>query len=831
MKVTLSWLREFAPGIDGDPVDLSETLSALGLTVEDMTLIGDIVDGVVLAKVLDLRPHPAADKIQLVDVDTGDGEARQVCCGAFNMAVGDLIPFATPGTVMSNGLKILQRKMRGEVSSGMCCSGAELGLSDDHEGILVLNDRVVPEAELGMAVGAAIGLEPDVLWDLEVNANRPDAMSVAGVARDLAAALGVDFSYPDYSVAADHCSSGGSANKDSVDELLTVEILDPTLCGRFVATVLRGITVGTSPQWLADRLMLAGMRPLNSIVDISNYVMLELGQPNHTFDLATIPNGHLRVRRAVPGETLTTLDGLERELIANDGVITNNSDEIISLAGVMGGATTEISDQTTDVLLEMAWWDPPTISRTVKRLNLVSEASSRFRRGADWGENVDRSMQRFIQLASELGATAVPGYVDVSGNTPDRTPLNVRSAKINGLLGTDLSASEMAGYLSSIGFGADVVVSDSGTEDLAVTIPTWRWDTETETDVAEEVARLHGYENIVRTVPRGELPGGLSDYQVRRRLVRQVLVGCGCDETFPMPFLAPGDLLKAGLADNGVTLSNPLVAEQSVLRTSLLPGQLKAIAYNQSRRSADVRLFEIDHVYLPPPGEQALLIIAAYGKPINSFHRDIDPSPSRDQLLPDEREYLAVALAGSEAPDAVAVLDLLERALGLPNVVLRSASPPGLHATRSAEVTVAGRVRGVVGEVDPVVLDNYGVAGRVAWLELDLGELLGGPRSNRKYSPVSKYPSSDIDLAFEVPDEVAAAAVESSLRKAGRTLLTDIELFDVYRGEGLPTGTRSLAYRLRLQAHDRTLTDAEVADVRQACIDAVAQRHGVSLRS
>ena len=804
MKVTLSWLREFAPDIDGDPVNLSETLSALGLTVEDMTLIGDIVDGVVLAKVLDLRPHPAADKIQLVDVDAGDGEARQVCCGAFNMAVGDLIPFATPGTVMSNGLKILQRKMRGEVSSGMCCSGAELGLSDDHEGILVLNDRVVPEAELGMAVGAAIGLEPDVLWDLEVNANRPDAMSVAGVARDLAAALGVDFSFPDYSVAADHYSSGGSANKDSVYELLTVEILDPTLCGRFVATVLRGITVGTSPQWLADRLILAGMRPLNSIVDISNYVMLELGQPNHTFDLDTIPNGHLRVRRAVPGETLTTLDGLERELIANDGVITNESDEIVSLAGVMGGVTTEISEQTTDVLLEMAWWDPPTISRTVKRLNLVSEASSRFRRGADWGENVDRSMQRFIQLASELGVTAVPGYVDVSGNTPDRTPLNVRSAKINGLLGTDLSASEMAGYLSSIGFGTDVVVSDSGTEDLAVTIPTWRWDTETETDVAEEVARLHGYENIVRTVPRGELPGGLSDFQVRRRLVRQVLVGCGCDETFPMPFLAPGDLLKAGLADNGVTLSNPLVAEQSVLRTSLLPGQLKAIAYNQSHRSADVRLFEIDHVYLPPPP---------------------------DQLLPDEREYVAVALAGSEAPEAVAVLDLLERELGLPNVVLRSASPPGLHATRSAEVMVAGRARGVVGEVDPVVLDNYGVAGRVAWLELDLGELLGGPRSNRKYSPVSKYPSSDIDLAFEVPDGVAAAAVESSLRKAGNTLLTDIELFDVYRGEGLPTGTRSLAYRLRLQAHDRTLTDAEVADVRQTCIDVVAQRHGVSLRS
>lgn len=803
MKVTLSWLREFAPGIAGDPVELSETLSALGLTVEQMTRIDEVVDGVVLARVLDLREHPGADRIQLVDVDAGDGEARQVCCGAFNMAVGDLIPFAVPGTVMADGTEIQQRTMRGEVSTGMCCSGAELGLDDDPEGILVLNDRVVPEAELGMDLGTAIGLESDVLWDLEVNANRPDAMSVAGVARDLAAALGVDFSYPDFSYPDFDVESSGAGHEESADELLTVEILDPALCGRFVATVLRGIAVGPSPRWLAERLRLAGMRPLNSIVDISNYVMLELGQPSHTFDLATVPEGALRVRRASPGERLTTLDGLERELTADDGVITDNADQVISLAGVMGGAATEVSEETTDVLLEMAWWDPPTISRTVKRLNLVSEASNRFRRGADWGENIDRSMRRFIQLATQLGATAVRGFVDVAGDTPDRTPLVVRSAKINGLLGTDLSAAEMARHLASIGFGADVVASSGAAQDLAVTVPTWRWDTETETDVAEEVARLHGYHNIARTVPRGELVGGLSDYQTRRRLVRQVLVGFGCDETLPMPFLAPGDLLKAGLSDDPVTLSNPLDAGQSALRTSLLVGQLKAIAYNQSHRCADLRFFEIDHVYLAPPP---------------------------DQLLPDEREHLAVALAGYEAPEAVAALDLIERELGLPNVVLRAASPPGLHATRSAEVVVAGRASGVVGEVDPLVLENFGVSGRVAWLEVDLGALLNGPRMSREYTPVSKYPSSDVDLAFEVPDEVAASAVESSLRKAGRALLADVELFDVYRGEGLPAGTRSLAYRLRFQAHDRTLTDAEVADVRQACIDAVAQRHGAPLR-
>ncbi len=789
MKVTLSWLREFAPDIDGDPVELGATLSALGLAVEEMELTGAIVDGVVLAKVLDLRPHPDADKIQLVDVDSGDGQGLQVCCGAFNMSVGDLIPFATIGTVMPNGMEIAERKLRGEISNGMCCSGAEIGFGDDHEGILILNDRVVDGADLGMPLGDALGVQPDVLWDLEVNANRPDAMSVAGVARDLAAALGVPFSFPEYEV---------ERSEENAADLLSVEILDPSFCGRFVATVLRNVTVGTSPAWMQNRLTALGMRPINSIVDISNYVMLELGQPNHTFDLATVPDGHLRVRHARAGETLVTLDDVERPLIEADGVIANRKDEVISLAGVMGGATTEISDTTTDVLLEMAWWDPPSISRTVKRLNLPSEASTRFRRGVDWGDNIDRAMRRFMQLAGELGVVAVSGQVDEPGDLPDRAPVRVRPSKVNGLLGTEISALDMAGHLTSIGFAVEPVG-----DDLDVTVPTWRWDTQTETDIAEETARMYGYEKIVRTVPKGETAGGLSAYQKDRRLVREIMVGAGCDETFPMPFLAPGDLRRAGLPEDGVTLTNPLVAEESVLRTSLLPGQLKAIAYNQSHRSADVRFFEIDHVFLP----------------------------ARDgELLPDEREYLAVALAGEEAPAAVAVLDTLDWALALPNVQLKPATPPGLHATRSAEIVVAGRTRGVVGEVDPGVLESYGVEGRVAWIEVDLGELLTGPHGNRKYTPVSKYPSSDIDLAFEVSESVAAGQVEGSLRKGGGPLLKEVELFDVYRGDGLPEGTRSLAYRLRFQAADRTLTDAEVAEASQACIDTVAKQQKATLR-
>ncbi len=793
MKVLLSWLRELAPEIEGDPVELGEILSRLGLAVESMAVIGGGLDGIVVAQVVGLRPHPDADKIQLVDVDAGDGQVLQVVCGAFNMVEGDRIPFAPVGTTMPGGLEIGRRKMRGQESNGMCCSAAELGLGEDHEGIMILTD-VAADSSLGTPIVDVLGIEEDVLYDLEVNANRPDAMSVLGVARDLSAALGLNFTAPSYPA---------PTTDEDVHAIASVEIVDPTLCGRFVARVLRNVEVGTSPQWIQRRLLALGMRPINSVVDISNYVMLELGQPNHTYDLALVPGGALRVRRAHEGETVVTLDDVTRTLTEIDGVIANGDDEAIGIAGVMGGASTEISESTTDVLVEMAWWDPPSISRSVKHLNLPSEASMRFRRGADHGENIDRALDRFVQLMAETGATAAAGQVDERGVLPDPSPIRVRAARVNGLLGTDIPAAEMASHLESIGFGAELL-NGSMDGELDVVVPSWRWDTATETDVAEEVARLHGYERIARTVPKGESAGGLTPYQQDRRLVQQALVGAGCDETAPMPFLAPGDLAAAGLPEESVTLTNPLVQEESVLRTSLLPGQLKAIAYNQSHRVQDLRFFEIGHVYMPPPA---------------------------GQLLPDEREHVAVALAGVEAPAAVDVLHVLDDALALPNLQLREATPPGLHPTRSADVLVAGEVRGQVGEVDPGVLAAYGVEGRVAWLELDLGALLAGPHGNRRYRPVSKYPSSDIDLAFEVPEAVPAAAVAAALRDGGGDLLVDLALFDVYRGPGVAEGARSLAYRLRFQAADRTLTDAEVAQIRARCIDSVQSQHaGASLR-
>ncbi|MEC8947973.1 MAG: phenylalanine--tRNA ligase subunit beta [Actinomycetota bacterium] len=789
MKVLLSWLQEFAP-VNGAPEEIGNQLSDLGLAVEAMTSIGGGLDGVVVARVLDLRPHPDADRIQLVDVDAGDGEALQICCGAFNMSVGDLVPLATLGMTMPNGMEIARRKMRGEWSNGMLCAAEEIGLGDDSEGIMLLDGATGEGPPTpGTPLVEALALVPDVLYDLEVNPNRPDAMSVAGVARDLAARQGVPFALPDPSP---------DESGDPADGRLSVEVLDPVLCGRFVARVLDGITIGPSSRWLANRLTALGMRPINNVVDVSNYVMLELGQPSHTYDLAALTEGGgagpaLRVRRAVEGETVETLDGVVRTLSASDGAIADGDDVAIGIAGIMGGASTEIGGETTSVVLEMAWWDPQTISTSSRRLGLRSEASIRFERGAD-PEVADVAMRRFAELLSDSGATLAPGTVDVRGTVPDRSPVRVRTDRVNALLGTDLSRDEMAALLEPIGFTSEPAYGDPSSADLDVAVPCFRPDSATEIDVVEEVARMHGYGRIARTVPSSTITGSLTPYQHDRRSVRDTMVGLGLDEVMPVPFLAPGDLERAGLPGDGVTVTNPLVAEESVMRASLRPGILKTLAYNASHRLEGLGVFEIGHVYRVPTTEQP---------------------------LPDEREHLAVGLGGRDAGDAVATWSSLADALDCRDYALMSDGPAGLHPTRAARIEVAGTPVGFVGEVDPGVLEAHGIGERVGWLEVDLEALLALPHGGRPYRRVSRYPSSDIDLAFEVDDDTSAAAVRSCLVEAAGDLLADLSLFDVFRGAPVAEGRRSLAFTLRFQADDRTLTDAEVADVRQACIDGV----------
>jgi len=793
MKVLLSWMREFAP-IEGEPGFLAEMMTDLGMVVDEVSVTGQTWDGIVVARILDLRPHPEADRIQLVDVDTGDGEPLQICCGAFNMKVGDLVPLATVGTVMPGGMEIARRKMRGQWSNGMLCSATELELGQDAEGIMILD----ADHEPGQGLAAALGSEQDVLFDLDIEGNRPDALSVAGVTRDLAARLGVPFTLPTPKFAE---SSPATADAASV----SIEATD--LCPRFGARVLRNVRVGESPAWMAARLTAAGMRPINSIVDISNYVMLELGQPNHTYDLRLVPDGRLGVRMAREGETLVTLDDVERRLDPSDGLIVDADDDPIGLAGVMGGASTEISGATTDVLLEAAVWDRMTIARTSRRLNLRSEASTRFERGVD-PMGIERALDRFAELAAEIcGAEVATGSVIALGSLPPPATVAVRTERINTILNLALTADDMARILEPIGFA-----SSPTADGLSVSVPTWRPDCAIEEDIAEEIGRHHGYDKSGRRVPTPTQSGGLSPDQQARRRVRRALLGAGFTEAMPMPFLAPDDLARAGLAGDAITLTNPLASEESVLRTSLLPGLLKAVARNQSHRSGPVRLYELGRVFHPS-----------------------------DQELPDEYDQVAAIASGfgpggeragdTAAEAAVTVVHRLAAELGLSGLTVANAEIPGLHPTRAAEIRFRGRTIGAAGEVDPGVLGSYEISGRAAWLELRLDPVLAAMASVARAKPVSLYPSSDVDLAFVTPDEVPATEVARTIARAGDGLIQYVRLFDVFRSEQLGEGRRSLAYQIRLQAGDRTLTDEEVAEVRRRCIEQVETAHGASLRS
>lgn len=785
MKVPLSWLRELAP-IDLPLDGLVAVLGELGLPVESVTHIGADLTGVVVAKVVEISAIEGADKIRRVLVDTGGDEPTQVVCGAWNFDVGAIVAFATVGTTLPGDFQIGKRKMKGVESSGMICASDELGLpGGDHAGIMLLPDHL----PLGEDFSTAMGISPDVVLELEVNPNRPDAMSVVGVARDLAARLGVELRLPSATLA-----SSGAAQP------VSVEILDTVGCPRFVAQVVGGITVGPSPAWIQQRLTLAGMRPINNVVDASNYVMLELGQPNHAYDLAKLPGRGLRIRPARGGETIVTLDDVERKLSTDDLLICDAEDTPVGIAGIMGGASSEVSDATTEVLLEAADFDPLTISWTSKRLALRSEASGRFEKGID-SRAIDRAVARFVDLLAGSGAFAAPAAVDAGPGRPASAPVRVRTARVNALLGTELGDGRIKELLDPIGFATAVV--DPG--QLDVTIPSWRPDSAAEIDVVEEVARMHGYSAIERTVPTSTLAGGLSDFQKDRRRVRQILLGFGASEAWTTTFVSEGELTRAGLdAAEAVVVSNPLVADESLLRTSLLPGMLRSLAYNASHRELGVWLFEVGNVFKrPPAGHQ----------------------------LPDEREVVAVALGGADASVAIDVWTVLVEGLLMHDAHLEAAEAPGLHPTRTARVVVDGRPIGLVGEVDPAALDAVGVPERVGWLELDLEALLSAPHGAGQVVPVSRFPSSDVDLSFEVDDQIPAGDVLRTLRASGVDVLVDVALFDVYRGTSVGSRRRSLTFRARLQAADRTLTDDELAAARQQLISAVESSHPATLRA
>jgi phenylalanyl-tRNA synthetase beta chain len=787
MKVLLSWLNEY--GDFADPTDdaavrrLADTMTSLGLAVEGIDRVGDTVDGVITARVLRLERHPDAAKVQRVYVDAGDGTERHVWCGAFNMAEDDVVPLATLGTTMPNGMTIERRGILGIDSEGMLCAPDELGLGTDHSGIMILPTG----AELGVPYGDVLGLRPDILFDLDLTRNRPDCWGYLGIARDLAAQLHIELRPP-----------RPPAPALGPERRAPVALLGGDKCGRFTSTVLSGVRVGPSATWMQQRLTVAGMRPISNVVDVSNYVMLELNQPNHAYDLDTLGGGGFRIRTAVDGEQMVTLDGETRTFTEHDLLICDAQDRPIGIGGVMGGLDTEITDATDTVVLEVAWFQQLTVLQTSSRLGLRSEASARYERGCD-PYVIDAAIARFAELLGETCPELVvhAGTDDARGPglPPRERSAMVRIDQVNRILGTSLTADELPGLLDPIGFTV------SGDGDIrTVAIPSWRPDSDVEIDVIEEIARHHGYERVGKTVPKSTVHGTLSVKQQRRRLLREVLLGLGISEAMPSPFLAPNTLAEAGIEGPTISITNPLVVEESVLRTSLRPGLLRAISYNESHRATGVRLFEIGHVFPPGTGE-----------------------------LPDEYEALCVVLAGEEAPAAIAVWREIAAALGVGARIDQGRVPAGLHATRSATLQAGKDPTGAVGEVDPAVLRRFEVSERVAVLELNLDEVLGREPKPAVWKPVSKYPSSDLDLAFITPESVPAERLEKAIRQGAGALLVGLELFDVFRGEALGGEHRSLAYRLRLQAPDRNLTDTDIAEVRRAAV-AAAAKLGAELR-
>jgi len=845
VRAPLSWLRDFAPFPDDVGV-LRDALDDLGLVVEAIEHVGEGLESVVVGRVLEIRAIKGADKIRLTIVDGGGAEPLEIVCGATNFEVGDRVPLAPVGAILPGGFEIEARPLRGVMSHGMLCSGKELGLTDDGAGLLILGDE--SPGDPGTPIMEALGLRIDTVFDIAVEGNRPDAWCISGIARDLAGRLELPFTLPEPPVPA--------ASGQPVEEVASASVESADLCPRLTVSVVRDVAVGPSPGWIAQRLLLAGMRPINNVVDASNYVMLELGQPTHPYDLSLLPGPGLIVRRARPGETVETLDGVRRTTgeqgrslgdTGEDCLICDAEGTPVGIGGIMGGASSEIAHTTTEVLLEAAYFTPMAIARTSKRLGLRTEASARFERGVDpWV--IEPSVRRFCQLLGESvpGLTVADGMLDVRAEVPGPFVVNVPIARVHSQIGVALGPVEIARLIEPIGFAVLEQERDADDVVLTVEVPTNRPDIRPEPygidDVIEEITRTFGYSKVPRRVPTWPQPGRLTPRQRARREVKDVLRGLGASEGWTDTFVSAASHDDVDLIGPAVLVSNPLDAEKPYLRRSLLPGLLGALAYNAGRRQPDVRLFEVGVVFSHPGAGKARVVERS------------GAGGTEKAELPGERELLSAVFGWEEddARSAVAAWHVLADALRLDGVRLvppNDGTPPlpGLHPTRSAHLMARGGTLdevtiGSVGEVDPAVAARFDLTRtsggvttprRVGWLEVDLGVLLDEEQVPRRITiggAVSRFPSSDIDLAFVVGNEHPADAVADALRTAGGELLESVHLFDVYRGAGIDEGARSLAYRLRFCADDRTLTDEEVGGLRSNCIGAVTEGFGAVLR-
>ena len=801
MKVSLKWLGDYVD-IAEPPEQVAERLTMAGLEVGEMQVIGAGWNNVVVGRIVGVDAHPNADRLRLVTVDLGKQQST-VVCGAPNLAVGDKVAFAYVGAELVDGhsggvIELRPGKIRGVVSEGMVCSEKELGISDRHEGIMVLS----PEAPVGASLSECIG---DTILNLDITPNRPDCLSVIGIAREVAALTENKLSIPEVNY---------EESESAIDSFASVEIADPDLCPRYCASLLTGVEVGSSPQWLQQRLLACGMRPISNIVDVTNYVMLEYGQPLHAFDYDRIRGKGIVVRRAEVGETMTALDGVERTL-SQDLLVIADRERSIAIAGIMGGLDTEVTADTTSVLIESANFDRAVIHRGRTNLRLSSEASLRFEKGLSRDLPMV-ALRRATQLMLEVaGGKAAKGVIDVYPGARQVEPILLSAAEVERLLGMDIGISEIVRALELLGFSCQETELASSVQ---VNVPWWRTDINCTADLVEEVARVIGYDNIPITMLSASLPEHESVPMLELRpKVRSILVSCGFQEvlTYSLTSLEVMKRLSPELRLEGeapAKVANPMSRDHEYLRTSLRTGLLSVVARNEKYQENGIKAFEIGKVFLP-----------------------------RKEDLPQERDMLCAVLGGSQRGlfwwgekepveffTAKGVVETLLSRLEL-SASFETSEDQSLCPGRGADIVVGIERIGVVGELHPKILEAFELSGTAYVIEIDLDRLLSLAPVSKKYEPISRYPSTTRDIALLVDEHIAYQQVCAIVQDS--PLVNDVYLFDVYYGEQVPAGKKSFAFRIIYQASTHTLTDEEVDKVQRLVLERLEQELGAALRT
>lgn len=810
MKISKDWLAEYVE-LPSTVEELAKGLTMAGLEVEGIHRPGEGLRGVVVAQIVASVQHPNADKLSVTQVDAGALGKLQIVCGAKNYQVGDKVPLATVGTRLPNGTEIKQAALRGVESSGMLCSARELGLSEEASGLLILD----PAQKAGTPIAQALGLD-EVILELNVTPNRPDALAHHGIAREVAAITGKALKPVDVKVK----ESGGAAAAK-----VKIRIEDPAGCPRYAGRVIENLTVGPSPEWLRRRLEACGVRSINNIVDVTNYVNLELGQPLHAFDLDKVGGAEIVVRRARKGEKLKTLDGKERMLDPDDLVIADQ-DRAQALAGTMGGEPTEVGHTTRRILLESACFHAPSVRRMSKRHGLHTEASHRFERGSDIdvvGTALDRAAALIAQLSS---GTLLQGRVDVYPQPAPNRRVKLRYPRLDAVLGLAIPPAEARRILTALGFVAE---GKGGATEETFAVPHARVDVDREEDLIEEVARIFGYDRIPESLPRGvsDLAPEPVEMQSERR-VRQALSGAGLDEVVnysfvsapELPWTRSGALSELGQPPVSIALKNPLSAELAVMRVSLYSGLLQNLARNLRHQVQAVKLYEIGNVFAPDPQG------GLEGRPV--AHETL----MIGGLLWGKRDARTWSVADVEVDffDAKGAVEAVLGSLGLTDAVYAPAEEAPFHPRSCARILVGGKPVGILGELHPKAAKKLDVPAATYLFQLDAQALYTAARLLPQYVSLPKYPAVLRDLAVVVPLELRHEEIRGVIREVGGALVEEARVFDVYTGKPIPEGRKNVAYAISYRASERTLTDEEVNAAHTKIVDEVNRRLGASLR-